>query len=254
MTFPSAREPSEDDLALIELATRTIEAATDADPPESGEGVHTVGAAIMAGDHRTFAGVNLYHFTGGPCAELVTLGTARAQGAREIVTIVAVGSGGRGVLAPCGRDRQVLADYHPHCRVIVPTRYGPRSVTIGDLLPGSYRGPDAVDEGGTRPELSFAPQYLESVRAGAKTRTTRRDPEAEIGPVELVFETDPRTRMDATVVRVRSTRASDLTVEDARAEQCETPAELVELLRTHYPDLRTDETVWVHEFELEENR
>ena len=71
---------------------------------------------------------------------------------------------------------------------------------------------------------------------------------------ELVFETDPRTRMDATVVRVRSTRASDLTDEDAHAEQCETPAELVELLRTHYPDLRTDETVWVHEFELEENR
>ncbi|WP_157074510.1 hypothetical protein [Janibacter corallicola] len=38
MDFPSARAPSEDDLALIDLATRTIDAATDADPPESGEG------------------------------------------------------------------------------------------------------------------------------------------------------------------------------------------------------------------------
>lgn len=254
MSFPSAREPDEDDLALITLATRTIDSATDADPPESGEGVHTVGAAVRAGDRRAFAGVNLYHFTGGPCAELVALGTARAQGARDIVTIVAVGSGGRGVLAPCGRDRQVLADYHPHCRVIVPTEQGPRSVTVGDLLPGGYRGPDAVDEGGARPELSFAPQYLEAVRAGAKTRTTRREPEAGTGPVELVFDTDPRTRLAATVVRVRSTLASDLTEEDAHAEQCASPADLVELLRTHYPDLRTNETVWVHEFELEENR
>lgn len=118
----------------------------------------------------------------------------------------------------------------------------------------SQREPDATDEGGTRPELSFAPQYLAAVRTGAKTRTTRREPEAEAGPVALVFETDPRTRVDATVVRVRSTRASDLTEEDARAEQCATPAELVELLRTHYPDLRADETVWVHEFELEDNR
>lgn len=137
MTFPSARPLDEHDLELVALATRTIDANTDA-PSSDEDGIHTVGAAVMADDGRMFVGVNLYHFTGGPCAELVALGAARANGAREIVTIVAVGNDHRGVLAPCGRDRQVLVDYHPRCRVIVPTPAGPRSVLATDLLPGAY--------------------------------------------------------------------------------------------------------------------
>ena len=144
MNLPSARLLSADDLELLDLATRTIDATTDADPV-SGDGVHTVGAAVRSADGALFAGVNLYHFTGGPCAELVALGAARAGGAREITTIVAVGNGGRGILAPCGRDRQVLVDYHPGCRVLVPTPEGPRSVLVTDLLPGAYRGPEAVE-------------------------------------------------------------------------------------------------------------
>lgn len=143
MHFPSARELTDDDLELLDLATRTIDANTDA-PTPGGDGIHTVGAAVRAGDGRLFAGVNLSHFTGGPCAELVALGTARAGGAREIVAIVAVGEGGRGILAPCGRDRQILADYHPGCRVLVPTGQGPRSVLATDLLPVAYVGPAAV--------------------------------------------------------------------------------------------------------------
>lgn len=143
--FPSARELDDDERELVVLATTTIAANTDADGPLE-EGIHTVGAAVLAADRRMVAGVNLYHFTGGPCAELVALGAARAAGVREILAIVAVGSGGRGVLAPCGRDRQVLLDYHPGCRVLVPTDHGTRSVLVGDLLPGSYRGPDAVTD------------------------------------------------------------------------------------------------------------
>jgi cytidine deaminase len=81
-----------------------------------------------------FVGVNLYHFTGGPCAELVALGAARSGGARELRTIVAVGSHGRGPVGPCRRDRQVLLDYFPDIRVIVPTEDGVRSVLITDLL------------------------------------------------------------------------------------------------------------------------
>jgi len=45
-----------------------------------------------------FAGVNLHHFTSGPCAELLALAAARAQGARQMRCIVAVGDHGRGVL------------------------------------------------------------------------------------------------------------------------------------------------------------
>lgn len=129
----SAREVDADEIDLIELARRTIDAATDAEPDE--DGVHTMGAAVRARDGHTFAGVNLYHFTGGPCAELVALGAARAGGATEITHIVAVGNHGRGPVGPCGRDRQVLFDYHPGIRVVLPTREGLRSVEIADLMP-----------------------------------------------------------------------------------------------------------------------
>jgi cytidine deaminase len=134
MALPaSARDLTEDELELVELARSTIDANTDAGADE--DGMHTMGAAVRASDGRTFAGVNLYHFTGGPCAELVALGTARAGGAREIVTIVAVGNHGRGPVGPCGRDRQVLFDYHPAVRVILPTEEGVKSVLITDLMP-----------------------------------------------------------------------------------------------------------------------
>jgi cytidine deaminase len=128
-----ARALTPDEVELIELATATIDSATDAGPDQ--DGVHTMGAAVRADDGRAFVGVNLYHFTGGPCAELVALGTARAQGARRITHVVAVGNHGRGVIGPCGRDRQILLDHYPGVRVLLPTPAGMRSVPIEDLLP-----------------------------------------------------------------------------------------------------------------------
>ena len=127
-----ARELTEADWELVEFARRVIDANTDA--PVGEDGVHTVGAAVRADDGRVYVGVNLYHFTGGPCAELVALGAARAGGARSLEAIVAVGNQGRGILAPCGRDRQILLDYHPAITVIVPTEHGPRSVSTQDLM------------------------------------------------------------------------------------------------------------------------
>lgn len=134
MTLPaSARELTDDEWQLVQLARSTIDANTDAGPDE--DGVHTMGAAVRAADGNMFASVNLFHFTGGPCAELVALGTARAAGARELTTIVAVGNHGRGPVGPCGRDRQVLLDYHRNIRVILPTEHGARSILISDLMP-----------------------------------------------------------------------------------------------------------------------
>ncbi|GGF34664.1 hypothetical protein GCM10011519_05150 [Marmoricola endophyticus] len=129
--------------ALVELATRTIDDHTD--DPGDGDGIHTVGAAVLDADGGMHVGVNLYHFTGGPCAELVALGAARAAGARDVRAIVAVGSRGRGVLAPCGRDRQVLLDYYPACRVVLPAEDGLVSVACTDLLPWAYRSPEGVE-------------------------------------------------------------------------------------------------------------
>ena len=95
---------------------------------------HTVAAAARARDGRIVTAVNAYHFTGGPCAELVVIGAAAAQGAYELDTIVAVGDRDRGVVPPCGRCRQVLLDYFPTIEVIV----GNRTVPITDLLPETY--------------------------------------------------------------------------------------------------------------------
>ena len=129
MGIPS-RELTPDDRELIEHARQIVDANTDGE-----DGVHTMGAAVRAADGQMYGGINLYHFTGGPCAELVALGLARASGARQLTTIVAVGDRGRGPVGPCGRDRQILFDYHPGIRVVMPTGDGVRSVRIQDLMP-----------------------------------------------------------------------------------------------------------------------
>lgn len=99
---------------------------------------HTMAAAARARDGRIVTAVNAYHFTGGPCAELVLIGAAAAQGAYELDTIVAVGDRDRGVVSPCGRCRQVLLDYFPGIEVIVGRGDDVRAVPITDLLPESY--------------------------------------------------------------------------------------------------------------------
>ena len=99
---------------------------------------HTMAAAARAGDGRIVTAVNAYHFTGGPCAELVLIGAAAAQGVYDLDTIVAVGDRDRGVVPPCGRCRQALLDYFPDLKVIVGEGDRVRAVLITDLLPASY--------------------------------------------------------------------------------------------------------------------
>ena len=99
---------------------------------------HTMAAAARSRDGRIVPAVNAYHFTGGPCAELVLIGTAASQGAYELDTMVAVGDRDRGVVPPCGRCRQVLLDYFPALKVIVGEGDRLRSVPVTALLPESY--------------------------------------------------------------------------------------------------------------------
>ena len=153
VTIP-AEELTDADLELIEFARTIIDENTDGD-----DGIHTMGAAVRGVDGKMYGGVNLHHFTGGPCAELVALGHARASGARELSTIVAVGNGGRGPVGPCGRDRQVLFDYYRNIRVILPTADGIRSVRIRDLMP---LGAVWSVENGTQP---FDPMIFEDESA-----------------------------------------------------------------------------------------
>ena len=135
--LPQSAEPlSPVEYELIKHARETIDSATDAGPGE--DGVHTMGAAVRSVNGQVFTGVNLYHFTGGPCAELVALGAARAAGATKLTNIVAVGNHGRGVKNPCGRDRQIFADLYPQMRVVVSSPVGLVSVLARNLLPLAY--------------------------------------------------------------------------------------------------------------------
>lgn len=101
------------DRELIDAATSLINARTD-------NANHTTAAAARTAAGQVVTGVNVFHFTGGPCAELVVIGRAVGEDAGALVEIVAVGDGGRGILSPCGRCRQVLWDYSLICESSSP--------------------------------------------------------------------------------------------------------------------------------------
>jgi cytidine deaminase len=115
-----------------------IQAAADVARTRCRGDNHTVAAAARARNGQIVTAVNAYHFTGGPCAELVLIGAAAAQGVYELDTIVAVGDRDRGVVPPCGRCRQALFDYFPALEVIVGKDDRTRTVLITDLLPETY--------------------------------------------------------------------------------------------------------------------
>ena len=124
---------TENEQRLVEAAESLVRSLPDGDD-------HTVSAAAMNAAGEIFTGVNVVHFTGGPCAELVALGTAAAANAGPLTSIVAAGDRGRGVLAPCGRCRQVLLDLHPDVSVILRDDDAELvSRPVHELLPHSYR-------------------------------------------------------------------------------------------------------------------
>jgi cytidine deaminase len=123
---------AEPDFDLVNEATELIGARTD-------DRFHTTAAAARSNDGRIITGVNVFHFTGGPCAELVVIGRAVAEGAGELTQIVAIGDGDRGVLPPCGRCRQVLFDLFPKIEVIIREGSSLRSLPISELLPAAAR-------------------------------------------------------------------------------------------------------------------
>ena len=132
---------TDDDRELIARAARLVETHGD-------DKLHTVGAAARAVDGSVVAGLNLFHFTGGPCAEIVVLGMAASAGLRELTTMVAVADRGRGVIPPCGRCRQIMLDLHPGIDVIIPGRAGARRTPISELMPTAWPW---TPEGGSEP-------------------------------------------------------------------------------------------------------
>jgi cytidine deaminase len=227
---------------LIAPEQRLLDAALDTASrlPADGTYLNTVASAVMDVHGDIYTGVNVYHFTGGPCAELVTLGVAAAAGAGPIAEIVAVGDEGRGVIPPCGRCRQVLLDQQPDCRVIVPDGDDASSVPARELLPHSYRQPDA-----NPPRLlRFNARHWDSVVDGVKTATTRFNDPASPGPATFLFEFDDRYRsLPGVVESVEHVPFADITDAQAALEGC-TADELRTALRTYYyPEIVDDDIV-----------
>ena len=138
-----------------------------------------------------------------------------------------VGDGGRGVISPCGRCRQVMLDQHPDICVLVPNDDQIRSISVRELLPYSYAQPDEDPDRFVR----FSRRYLDDVLAGRKTRTIRyRDP-VPLGLTTFVFEDGEHlgfVTMSGVVDDVRPIRMSDL------------DSDYQEGLRGHYPDMPAD--------------
>ena len=107
-----------------------------------------VGAALRTRSGEVFNGVNLDAYLGrmAVCAEAVALGRAVVDlGDAGIDTIVAVRHPPPGekdqtipVVSPCGACRELIFDYDPKARVIVPNGKSPAVVPIAELLPNKY--------------------------------------------------------------------------------------------------------------------
>ena len=98
--------------------------------------------------------------------------------------------------------------------------------------------------------MSFDPRYLDWVRSGRKTRTTRYEEAVALGPALLRFESTPPVWFDAVVTDVRTVGLDDLGHGDAAAESFADADELRTALRYHYPGLSDDAVVTVVSFRL----
>ena len=107
---------------------------------------HVVGSALRLRNGEIVTGVHLEANVGriAVCAEAIAFGRAVTEhGSSDVAAIVAIyhSSDGRlGIVAPCGMCREMISDYAPQARVLMPdNKQTYRSVPISELLPGKYR-------------------------------------------------------------------------------------------------------------------
>lgn len=206
---------------------------------------HTVVAAAMDTSGRIHTAINVYHFTGGPCAELVVLGIAAAAIAGPLVAMAAAGDRGRGLIPPCGRCRQVMLDLHPALLVAVPTVTGPAMRLIAKMLPDAYFFPDAD----AARVLRFHKRYYEAIVAGTKTSSVRWDDPVAAGLVILYFEDDDaHGPLHGHVLEVNRFALGELTPERLRLTEGSSVELYIDGLRGHYPDMPADASVDVVDF------
>ena len=100
-----------------------------------------VGAALLAADGRVFAGCNVENASSASslCAEQVALVRAVAEGARRFDAVLIL-TGAKTPTAPCGRCRQVMAEFRADLPVLLRTTSGrTREFGLDALLPHPFR-------------------------------------------------------------------------------------------------------------------
>ena len=124
----------EEDKRLISSAKKIIKSCFK-------ENYHHAGAALRTKGGKEYAAVHLEANVGriAVCAEAIAIGMAAADGDTNIDTVVAVDRSGE-VISPCGMCRELISDYAPDAKVIVPTEQGETVVSISELLPNKYKG------------------------------------------------------------------------------------------------------------------
>jgi len=96
---------------------------------------HSHAAGVLTDEGSVFLGVNLPHFSGGPCAEVVAFGRMLTDTASRPVSIVAVARPPRSVVSPCGVCRQIMYDRWRDIGVILERDGELVRVRLPTLLP-----------------------------------------------------------------------------------------------------------------------
>ena len=136
---------SDEDRKLLALAEATIR---ERYVPKWNQ----VAAAVRMASGKVHVAINLDTHVGvaGICAEPIAIGQALLKAEtpedRRIAVVAAVRGYGDVVgqpdevriVSPCGRCRELLADYGPDARVVVPNEEAPVKVPAMELLPSKY--------------------------------------------------------------------------------------------------------------------
>ena len=98
-----------------------------------------VGAALLAQDGTIYTGCNVENASYGAtiCAEQTAIVKAVSEGHKRFSAIAVVTENG---ISPCGKCRQVLAEFGPEITVIMATPAGDvlDECTVRDLLPRAF--------------------------------------------------------------------------------------------------------------------
>jgi len=136
-------------MALAPEDEALIETAREAIRRRYRPGWHAVGVALRTRAGKIVTGVNLdaYIARAAICAEAVALGRAITEHGDDGIDMVVAVRHPRPeaadqtlrVISPCGLCRELISDYDPKARVLVPTDDVVVPVAIGELLPNKYQ-------------------------------------------------------------------------------------------------------------------